>query len=129
MRYYKYKNTDKNINNALKEQYKTLTEDEKRTFRQEKRWRKFSTSVTLIIYVSCVVAGIFMLKSIPLPSAWFLEALVIVGEVIIGLVLLIAYGFLTAILTKPLWKKVASFHIPSMKKEIFSKACKHVRDY
>jgi hypothetical protein len=129
LRYYKYKNTDKNINNALKEQYKTLTEDEKRTFRQEKRWRKFSTSVTLIIYVSCVVAGIFMLKSIPLPSAWLLEALVIVGEVIIGLVLLIAYGFLTAILTKPLWKKVASFHIPSMKKEIFSKACKHLRDY
>ena len=129
MRYYKYKNTDKNINNALKEQYKTLTEDEKRTFRQEKRWRKFSTSVTLIIYVSCVVAGIFMLKSIPLPSAWFLEALVIVGEVIIGLVLLIACGVLTAILTKPLWKKVASFHIPSMKKEIFSKACKHLRDY
>ena len=24
LRYYKYKNTDKNINNALKEQYKTL---------------------------------------------------------------------------------------------------------
>ena len=129
MRYFKYKNTNKNINNALKEQYKTLTEDEKRTFRKEKRWRKFSTSVTLIIYISCVVAGIFMLKSIPLPSAWLLEILVIVGEVIIGFVLLIAYGVLTAILTKPLWKKVASFHIPSMKKEIFSKACEHLREY
>ena len=70
-----------------------------------------------------------MLNSIPLPSAWFLKALVIVGAAIIGYVLLIAYGFLTAILTKPLWKKVASFHIPSMKKEIFSKACKHLRDY
>ena len=90
MRFYKYKNTDKNINNALKEQYKTLTEDEQRTFRQEKRWRKFSTSVTLIIYVSCVVAGIFMLKSIPLPSFWIWKTLTIVGEVVIGFVLLIA---------------------------------------
>ena len=129
MRYFKYKNTNKNINNALKEQYKTLTEDEKRTFRKEKRWRKFSTIVSLIIYISCIVAGIFLLKSIPLPSAWFLEILVIVGEVIIGFILLIASGVLTVALTMPLWKKVESFHIPSIKKEIFSKACKHLRDY
>ena len=129
MRYFKYKNTNKNINNALKEQYKTLTEDEKRTFRKEKRWRKFSTIVSLIIYISCIVAGIFLLKSIPLPSAWFLEILVIVGEVIIGFIILIASGVLTVALTMPLWKKVESFHIPSIKKEIFSKACKHLRDY
>jgi hypothetical protein len=129
LRYCKYKNTDKNINNALKEQYKTLTEDEKRTFRKEKRWRKFSTIVSLIIYISCIVAGIFLLKSIPLPSAWFLEILVIVGEVIIGFILLIASGVLTVALTMPLWKKVESFHIPSIKKDIFSKACKHLRDY
>ena len=129
MRYYKYKNTDKNINNALKEQYKTLTEDEKRTFRREKRWRKFSTIVSLVIYISLVISGIFLLKSIPLPSAWFLEILVIVGEVIIGFILLIASGVLTVALTMPLWKKVESFHIPSIKKDIFSKACKHLRDY
>ena len=129
MRYFKYKNTNKNINNALKEQYKTLTEDEKRTFRKEKRWRKFSTIVSLIIYISCIVAGIFLLKSIPLPSAWFLEILVIVGKVIIGFILLIASGVLTVALTMPLWKKVESFHIPPIKKDIFSKACKHLRDY
>ena len=129
MRYFKYKNTNKNINNALKEQYKTLTEDEKRTFRKEKRWRKFSTIVSLVIYISCIVAGIFLLKSIPLPSAWFLEILVIVGKVIIGFILLIASGVLTVALTMPLWKKVESFHIPSIKKDIFSKACKHLRDY
>lgn len=129
MRYFKYKNTNKNINNALKEQYKSLTEDEKRTFRKEERWRKFSTIVTLVIYIPCVVVGIFLLKSIPLPSSRFLEVLVIVGKVIIGLILLIACGVLTFMLTMPLWKKVESFHIPSMKKEIFSKSCKHLRDY
>ncbi len=129
MRYFRYKNTNKNISNALAAQYKTLTEDEKHIFRKKKHWRKFSTITTLVIYMSCLGAGIFLLKFIPLPSAWFWKALVIVGEVIIGFILLIACGVLTAALTMPLWKKVESFHIPSMKKAIFSKACKHLRDY
>ena len=129
MRYFRYKNTDKNVNNALKEQYKTLTEDEKRTFRNEKCWRRFSTIVAFTIFISCIVTEIFLLKSIPVPDDKFLEALVIVGKVIVWFIMLIASGGLTAVLTAPLWKKVKSFHIPSMKKEIFSKACKHLRDY
>ena len=129
MRYFRYKNTDKNVNNALKEQYKTLTEDEKRTFRKKKRWQKFSTIVTLTIFICCIIAEIFLLKSIPVPNDNFLEVLVIVGKVIVGFILLIVSGGLTAILTTPLWKKVETFDIPVMKKEIFSKACKHLRDY
>ena len=58
-----------------------------------------------------------MLKSIPLPSVWLLEVLVVVGEVIVGFILLIVGGVITVGLTMPLWKKVESFHIPSMKKE------------
>ena len=129
MRYFRYKNTDKNVNNALKEQYKTLTEDEKRTFRKKKRWQKFSTIVTLTIFICCIIAEIFFLKSIPVPNDNFFEVLVIVGKVIVGFILLIVSGGLTAILTTPLWKKVEAFDIPLMKKEIFSKACKHLRDY
>ena len=37
MQYFKYKNTNKNMSNALKEQYLTLTKDEKRTVRKEKQ--------------------------------------------------------------------------------------------
>ena len=129
MRYFRYKNTDKNINNALKEQYKTLTEDEKRTFRKKKRWQKFSTIVAHTVFICCIIAEIFLLKSIPVPNDNFLEVLVIVGKVIVGFILLIVSGGLTAILTIPLWKKVETFDIPLMKKEIFSKACKHLRDY
>ena len=129
MRYFRYKNTDKNVNNALKEQYKTLIEDEKRTFRKKKRWQKFSTIVTLTIFICCIIAEIFLLKSIPVPNDNFLEVLVIVGKVIVGFILLIVSGGLTAILTTPLWKKVETFDIPLMKKEVFSKACKHLRDY
>ncbi|MBE6530600.1 MAG: hypothetical protein E7679_00715 [Ruminococcaceae bacterium] len=129
MRYFRYKNTDKNVNNALKEQYKTLTEDEKRRFRKKKRLEKFSTIVTLTIFICCMIAEIFLLKSIPVPNHILLEALVIVGKVIVGFVLLIVSAGLTAILVTPLWKKVETFDIPLMKKEIFSKACKHLRDY
>lgn len=129
MRYFRYKNTGKNVNNALKEQYKTLTKDEQRTFHKKKRWKKFSTIVTLTVFISCIVAGIFLLKSIPVPNDKFLEALVIVGKVIVGFILLIASGGITAVLVTPLWKKVETFDIPLMKKEIFSKACKHLRDY
>lgn len=106
-----------------------MTEDEKYTFRKKKHWKKFSTIVTLIIYTSCLVAGIFLLKSIPLPNAWLWKTLVIICKVIVGFILLIACSILTVALTMPLWKKVESFHIPSIKKAIFSKACKHLRDY
>ena len=109
MRYFRYKNTDKNVSTALKEQYKTLTEDEKRTFRKKKRWEKFSTIVTLTIFICCIIAEIFLLKSIPVPNDNFLEVLVIVGKVIVGFILLIVSGGLTAIFTTPLWKKVETF--------------------
>ena len=52
-----------------------------------------------------------------------------IGIVFIGFILLIIGAVLTFVLTMPLWKKVGSFNIPSMKKEIFSKACEHLRDY
>ena len=84
MRYFRYKNTDKNVSNALEEQYKTLTEDEKRTIRKEKRWRRFSTLVTFIVFIFCATGGIFLLKSIPLPNFWLLETLVILGKLIVS---------------------------------------------
>lgn len=129
MRYFKYKNTNKNLNNALKEQYKTLTEDEQRTFRKEKRWRKFSMIVSCIVYILCLIKGGSLVASIPMPSIWYWKILVIAGKVLLSLCVLITGVLLTAGLTMPLWKKVESFHIPSVKKEIFSKACAHLRNY
>ncbi len=129
MRYFKYKNTMKNMNNALKEQYLTLTKDEKRTVRKERLWRRCSSIVAFIIFFSCIFASIYLLKTIPNPSNQWLEVLVIIAKVIAGFVMLIVSGFLTYRITYPLWKKVESFNIPLMKKEFFSKACGHLRDY
>ncbi len=129
MRYFKYKNTKKNMNNALKEQYLTLTKDEKRTIRKERLWRRFSSIVAFVLFVSCMFASVYLLKIIPHPTNQWLEVLVIIAKVIAGFVLLIVSGFLTYGTTYPLWKKVESFNIPLIKKEIFSKACEHLRDY
>lgn len=130
MRYFRYKNTNKNRNNALKEQYETLTKDEKRTFRKEKRWTRFGLIASLAIYCACSAVGVYLLKLIPIPNGWFLETLVILGKVIVGFIwFILVSGLLTYGLTVPIWKKVASFHIPLMRKEIFSKACAHLREY
>ena len=129
MRHFKYRNTNKNQNRALKEQYKSLTKDEQRTLRQEKRWRKFSRVVFLIIFTSAIICGTFLLKSIPQPNSELWEILVTAGKVIASIVYFFLSFVATVVLTIPLWNKVESFHIPSMKKEIFSKACGHLRDY
>lgn len=113
----------------MKEQYKSLTEDEKRTVRKEKRWRKFSTAVSLIVFFSCMFVGIYLITLIPIPDWWLWEIMVTIGKVILGLFLLFVSGILTFGLTSLLWKKAEAFHLPSIKKEIFSKACSHLRDY
>lgn len=129
MRYFKYKNTDKTMNNALKEQYKTLTKDEKRLFRKQNCLRKFSAAVTLIIFLSFIAVGILLIRAIPQPDSWFFQLLAVIGKAVIGFVMLIISGILTAGLTAPLWIKAESLNLHEMKKEIPSKACGHLRDY
>ena len=129
MRYFKYKNVNKNINNADKEQYLTLTKDEKRTVRKEKIWSTCSCVVSFFIFVACFFASIYLLKIIPLPSNTALKIFAISGKVIAGFILLFGSGLVTYLITRPMWKKADSFNIPLMKKEFFSKACKHLRDY
>lgn len=129
MRYFKYKNTDKNYNMAMKEQYKALTADEKRTFRKERLWRKFSLIVSSIIFLSSVTAGFFLLKSVPQPSDIIWQIFAGIVKAGIGFIILIAGGVFTAVLTMPLWNKADSFHLPVMRKEILAKACRHLRTY
>jgi len=129
VRYFKYKNTQNNMNNSLKEQYMTLIKDEKRTVRKGKIWRRCSSIIFMILFFSFMLAFSCLLKIIPHPHNNLLNVLVTIGKVFAGLVLLIVSGFLTYGITYPLWKKARSFNIPLMKKEIFSKVCAHLRDY
>ena len=129
MRYFKYKNTNKNMNNALKEQYLSLTKDEKSTVRKEKVWRRFSSIVAFIIFFSCMSVSFWLIVKIPAPINLWLGTLVVIGKMLLFFALLIVCGILAYVITIPLWKKVGSFNLPMMKKEIFSKACGHLRDY
>lgn len=117
------------MSNALKEQYLDLTKDEKRTFRKNRLWRRFSTVVAYIVFLSCLVIGIYLLTLIPKPSIRGLIFIYYVGMVLLYLVLPVLIGLLTYGITLPLWKKSEKYNIHAMKKEIFSKACAHLRDY
>ena len=129
MRYFKYKNTKKNKLNALREQYLTLTKDEKSIIIKEKLWSICSSIIAFIFFFFCIFASFYLLKTLPNPRSKWLKILVVLGKIIIEFILLIISGFLTYGITYPLWKKVESFNIPPIKKEIFSKACAHLRDY
>ena len=129
MRYFKYKNTNKNINNALKEQYKILTEQEKIDFRKEKKLRKLRSFIAANVFLLFMVVAIEMIILIPTPNWWLWEVLVIVGKIFIFLPMLLGGVTLAYIVTIPLYKKIEALGKPKIKKEIFSKACAHLRDY
>ncbi len=129
MRYFRYKNTDKNENNAHILQYQSLTADEKRIYRKEKRLRKISEIVMWTVSTLFMAAGIMLIKDIPTPGMWFWKILTLAGKVILGLIFVIVSGIAAWIIDIPLAKKLESLHLPSMKKTILSKACGHLRDY
>ena len=129
MRYFRFQNTDKALTEALKEQYKMLSGVEKRLVRREKRWRNFALTVTLLLFFALVGASICLLIWIPDPNGVIWEILAIVGKIALGFLLFLVSLFLLAVCVTPLWNKVESMQLPSIKKEFFSNACKHLRDY
>ena len=129
MWYFKYTDTDKTYNNALKEQYKSLTKDEKAALRKEKMWTKISIAVFFVFFILFVVVGYCLLEFTPPQEKWGWAFALGAAKVLIGLVLFILSGALAAVLVTPFWKKAESYNIPKMKKEISSKACEHLRSY
>ncbi|MBR6801482.1 MAG: hypothetical protein IKM61_07015 [Eubacteriaceae bacterium] len=129
MRYFKYKNTAKNYNNALKEQYKTLTKDEKEIVRKERTWLRLTSIISPGIFCIVCMWGIILLKRIPRPDNLFWIIIYYAGMLLLGFFVLIVSGLLTYVMSIPLFKKIDSFNVPLMKKDIFSKACAHLREY
>lgn len=129
MRYFKYKDTKKNMNNALKEQYASLTKDEKRLFRKHKLWKRIFSIVAITIFFSIMFTGIYFLTLIPQPKTWYWGVLYGIGMMLLGFILLLVSGLATLFVTLPLQKKSDKYYVRAMKKEICSKACAHLRDY
>lgn len=129
MRYFRYKATNKTQQNALKEQYNLLPQDERRILRKQKCWRKLDDLTAVSVFFLCLLAGGLLIANIPQPDVWYLKLLVLIGKVFAGAIAVIAGSALTAILAAPLWEKAESYRIPAMKKEILSKACSHLRNY
>ena len=129
MKYFKYKNTDKTHNSALKAQYKALSEGEKRIVRKEKMWRRILNILIYLFYFAFMVAVVWSLKLVPTPKELFFRILSTIGKIIIAFFLSILGGFLALIITTPVQRKLESYKIPALKKDIFRKACAHLREY
>ena len=129
MRYFRYESTNKNLNNTLKEQYKFLTNNEKRILRKEKRLQKIISFVSLIIYIASITVGFCLLKLIPHPNSYFQNFLADIGKLTAALIILVVSGILTIGLIISLWKMTDSLHLSTRKKDILAKACSHLRDY
>lgn len=129
MRYFKYKNTNKNEKNALKEQYKILTADEKLIFRKRRMLEKCGCFLMILIFWLTAAFGIFLINLIPTPSDLIFKILCIILKTVLAVVMLYVSVVLAAVLTIPVWSKTDSLNIPEMKKEIFSKACAHLREF
>jgi uncharacterized membrane protein YagU involved in acid resistance len=78
----------------LKEQYLSLTKDEKSTVRKEKAWRRFSSIVAFIIFFSCMSVSFWLIVKIPAPINLWLGTLVGIGKTLLFFALLIVSGIL-----------------------------------
>lgn len=129
MKYFKYTNTGKAHTSALKAQYKALTVDEKRIVRRERMWRRILNVLSYLIFFAFMAAVFVFLKCIPAPEEIFFKILTAIGKFIIFFFLSILGGILAILLTTPVQKKLSSYQIPAMKKDIFSRACAHLREF
>ena len=129
VRYFKYKNTDKTKKSAFKEQYKALTVEEKRIFRKKQILEKCGCLVMALIFCLTVALGSFLINLIPTSPYLIVKILLIIVKVISYPVLLLLSLVFSVILSIPVWDKADSLNVTEKKKEIFSKASAHLRDY
>lgn len=129
VRYFKYKNTDKTKTNAFKEQYKTLSAEEKRIFRKKQILEKCGCLVMALILCLTAALGSFLINLIPTPTYLHVKIALIIAKVLYYPLLLFFSVVFAVILSMPVWIKSDSLDVPKMKKEIFSKASAHLRDY
>lgn len=128
MRYFKYKNVNKNRKNALKEQYNTLTKCEKRTVLNKKVWHVIYRA-TQIVSFSLLYGSVIALAILtPIPQTPWIETLVVVSMVIDHIAAFPLCAALAYRISLPLRARGLS-DTAVMKKEILAKACKHLREY
>ncbi len=128
MRYFKYYDTSKTEKAALKKQYAELTKEEQRIARKEKTQRIIGISVFAIVAAVCFVASLLVILEIPEPKNLFLNILINIGKSLITLIAVIISLIIGALAASPIFKIADSKH-KTMKKQILSEACLHLREY
>lgn len=129
MRYFRYPNRQKNYNNALKEQYRSLSGLDKRLFRSWRRWKRFALIATFLVFCAALCGGFCLVDAITKPAEGSWTILTSIGKFLMRFLLLFVSGILAYVLTSPLWRKVAALEPGAVKRELYTKACAHLRAY
>lgn len=129
MRYFRYRNAEKNYERALKEQYRRADTGDRRLIRRHRAWKRLGKAVFMLIFVCLVIAETLLFQRIPLPEALFFRVLIIAGLIALGLLAVALSAYFSYILTIPVWNQAEKYSLPAIKKEILSKAPAHLRDY
>lgn len=127
MRYYKYHNTDKTAAEVRKAQYRSLCEDDKRTVRRARRWRRAAFAVLFTLYALLFAGGLFLINRIPTAQPWPLKILLGAGRALLIVVLFILCAVPAVGISMPLWQKAESFSLPAMKRRFLAEGCAHLR--
>lgn len=128
MRYFKYKDTNETEKNALKEQYTSLTKDEKLALRKAKMLSKVGTIIFFVVSIGCFLGGGFLIGQIPSSENLLLEILHFIGNIVLWSITVIVGIVIGGIAALPFWAtETPKTHI--MKRKLLSEACAHLREY
>lgn len=128
MRYFKCKKTNVPENAALREQYKKLAEDEKKSYRKEKVLNALAIIVLISVAGICFVGCGIAIGQIPKPENWLLVIFFAVGEGILFFIALTVSVIIGMLASAPIFNKLSTDR-RVIEKDILSKACAYLREY
>lgn len=127
MRYFKY-NGPYPENTSLKEQYKALSQEEKRRYRRARTFGKLGTILFFVVFVLLVIGSFWLLERIPEEEWILLQILSVILKIILYPVTVIVSALIGALVAMPFWSKRNTGERRA-RQRLLSEACEHLREY
>lgn len=115
-------------NTSLREQYKALSQDEKRRYRRAKVLGKIGTVLFFLVFVLLVIGSFRLLGRIPQPNQIFLSIFMFPLKILFYLLAVILSAIIGALVAMPFWSKRNTGEYKA-RQRILSEACNHLREY
>ncbi|MBE6661226.1 MAG: hypothetical protein E7605_07485 [Ruminococcaceae bacterium] len=129
MRYFKYKNINQTIEKrALREQYATLTRQEKRQYHKEKLLSGLGLVLFFTVSALSAILLFDLIERIPESTVIWINILDWIAKGILYLVAGIVSLIIGAVVSTPLFTKATGVQ-KQIKRDVLSRACEHLRSY